>query len=55
MADTMQRYARLLSPAFKPVAIAIGAVTLALSAWWLVADALRVKPSLAAGLGAVRS
>ncbi|MGY4478080.1 hypothetical protein [Bradyrhizobium sp. USDA 3364] len=59
MADTMtdaaRRYARPLSPAFVPVAAAIGAATLALSAWWLGADALRAKPSLAAGTGMVRS
>ncbi|MGY3446663.1 MULTISPECIES: hypothetical protein [unclassified Bradyrhizobium] len=55
MADTLQRYARLLSPAFRPATTAIGALTLALSAWWLAADALRVKPSLAANIGAVRS
>ncbi|MDH2380197.1 hypothetical protein [Bradyrhizobium sp. CER78] len=55
MADTIRRCARRLSPAFTPAAAAIGAATLALSAWWLAADALRFKPSLAAGLGVVRS
>lgn len=54
-ADTTWRHARQLSPAFVPAAILIGAATLALSAWWLAADALRGKPSLAAGLGVVRS
>ncbi|TWC05845.1 hypothetical protein FBZ93_102158 [Bradyrhizobium macuxiense] len=55
MADAIRRYARQLSPAFAPAAAAIGAATLALSAWWLAADALRGKPALAAGLGVVRS
>lgn len=55
MANAIGRYVRRLSPGFAPAVAAIGAVTLALSAWWLGADALRGKPSLAADVGAVRS
>lgn len=55
MADAVGRHARRLSPAFLPAAVAIGAATLALSAWWLAADALRGKPGLAAEIGVVRS
>lgn len=55
MANAIGRYVRRLSPAFAPAVAAIGAVTLALSAWWLGADALHGKPSLAADVGAVRS
>ncbi|MGY3590803.1 hypothetical protein ACVIGB_009612 [Bradyrhizobium sp. USDA 4341] len=54
-ADAPRRHARQLSPAFVPAAILIGAATLALSIWWLAADALRGKPWLAADVGVVRS
>ncbi|GIQ73789.1 hypothetical protein ACE103_14510 [Bradyrhizobium sp. ma5] len=53
--DAPRRRVRQLSPAFMPAAILIGAATLALSAWWLAADAMRGKSSLAAALGVVRS
>jgi len=55
ISDAIRRSARQLSPGFAPAAVAIGAVTLALSIWWLAADASRGKPSLAAGIGVVRS
>lgn len=55
MADAVERQAQRLSPAFVPAAVLVGAVTLALSAWWLAADALRSRPALAAGIGVVRS
>ncbi|WP_166293746.1 hypothetical protein [Bradyrhizobium sp. 2S1] len=55
MADAVGRHARRLSPAFLPAAVAIGAATLAMAAWWLAADALRGKPGLAAEIGVVRS
>ncbi|UGY01835.1 hypothetical protein [Bradyrhizobium quebecense] len=54
-ADATRHHPRQLSPAFVPAAILIGAATLALSIWWLAADALRGKASLAAALGVVRS
>ena len=54
MIDTIRRNARRLSPAFVPAAAAIGAATLALSAWWLTADALRGKPAIAAEVGMIR-
>ncbi|MEY9808657.1 hypothetical protein [Bradyrhizobium elkanii] len=54
MADAIGRNARHLSRAFVPAAAAIGAATLALSAWWLAADALRGKPAIAAEVGLVR-
>ncbi len=55
MADAVDRRTRQLPPAFVPAVVLIGAVTLALSAWWLVADALRGRPELAAGIGVARS
>lgn len=55
MADTIRRYARQLPAGFASATATIGAATLALSAWWLAADALRGKPSLAADIGVVRS
>lgn len=54
MAEAIGRNARRLSPTFVPAAAAIGAATLALSAWWLAADALRGKPAIAADVGMVR-
>ncbi|MFN5715433.1 MAG: hypothetical protein ACK463_12830, partial [Bradyrhizobium sp.] len=55
MADTIRRYARQLPAGFASATATIGAATLALSAWWLAADALRGKPSFAADIGVVRS
>ncbi|KIU45295.1 MULTISPECIES: hypothetical protein [Bradyrhizobium] len=55
MTDAVVQRAQRLSPAFVPVAVLVGAVTLALSAWWLAADALRTRPARAAGIGVVRS
>lgn len=55
MANAIDRHARQLSPAFTPAVTAIGAALLALSAWWLAADAVRGKPWLAAEVGVVRS
>ncbi|WP_143271660.1 hypothetical protein [Bradyrhizobium mercantei] len=55
MAGAIKRHARQLSLAFVPAVATIGAVTLTLSTWWLGADALRGKPSLAAGAGVIRS
>lgn len=43
-----------LSAAFVPAVALIGAVTLALSSWWLAADLSRAKPALSAEIGAIR-
>ena len=55
MADAVDRRTRRPPPAFVPVVVLVGVATLALSAWWLAADALRGRPTLAAGIGVVRS
>lgn len=45
---------RRLAAAFVPAVALIGVASLALSSWWLVADAMHANPALAAKVGAVR-